>query len=92
MKCFKCIANDYGNCKAGIQPCHHVDGNFGCTCNTAQVRKYMREYQTSKSSVTTEQNDTFPENCHRLAAWHKRRALRRWYRILNLIGGRRNAE
>ena len=58
MKCFKCIANDYGNCKAGIRPYHLVDGNLGCTCNTAQVRKYKGEYQTPKSSVTTEQNDT----------------------------------
>lgn len=36
--------------------------------------------------------DNRHDNIRRLAAWHKRRALRRWYRIFNLIGGRRNAE
>lgn len=42
--------------------------------------------------LVRESVDCLPENIRRLASWHKRRALRRWYRILNLIGGRRNAE
>ena len=29
--------------------------------------------------------DNLPENIKRLAAWHMRRAVRNWYRVLGLI-------
>ena len=43
MKCNNCKAADEGKCKAGIVPRFLRNGEIGCSCNSRQVEKHMRE-------------------------------------------------
>lgn len=57
MKCNECNAARDGECKAGVVPYILRNGEIGCSCNTRQVEKYMREKQKewlNKSCVTEE--------------------------------------
>lgn len=47
------------------------------------IYRIINDWETVSETI-----DCFPENIRALAAWHKRRALRRWYRFLNWLGGK----
>ena len=65
-----------------------VVGLFFCAASIGVAVVYtMTHWELFCDSI-----EHLPENIDRLKEWHKRRALRRWYKILNVIGGKNNAE